>query len=142
MSPNQNTVSEAVQKKGVGTGVTTMMAGWRQAWYWAHVHRARHFQSLHFPWVALRPGCHLRPTVISRSGCQHFCFCTREQPANGLRWGPEKSTLARDSDSNMIAGGRRDENELFLPNLERQKEQGAMSPHWLNLYLKNYLVID
>lgn len=44
----------------------------------------------------------------------------------GLRWGPEKSTRARDSDSNMIAGGRRDENEVFLPNLERQKgEQGG-----------------
>lgn len=45
--------------------------------------------------------------------------------ANGLRWGPEKSTLARDSYSNITAGGRRDENELFLPNLERQKEQGG-----------------
>lgn len=44
----------------------------------------------------------------------------------GLRWGPEKSTLARDSDLNTTAGGRRDENEVFLPNLERQKgEQGG-----------------
>lgn len=61
--------------------MTTAMVRWRQAWYRAHVHRVRHFQSLYFPRAALRPGCH------SQSGCQHSCFCTTEQPANGAKVG-------------------------------------------------------
>lgn len=55
----------------------------------------------------------------------------------------EESTPDGDIDLTMTPGGRRDENELFLPNLERQKgEQGEMSPQWLSLCLESYLVIE
>lgn len=61
--------------------------------------------------------------------------------ANSAKVRSEKSTLDGDIDLTMIPGGRRDENELFLPNLERQKgEQGVMSPYWLSLCSERYLL--
>lgn len=91
----------------------------------------RHFQSLYTSrgWakasLSFKASC-LR--AISRSGCQRFCFWTTEQPANGAEVGSEKSTLDMDSDSNMTSSGRRDANELSLPNLEDKKEsKGVMS---------------
>lgn len=56
--------------------------------------------------------------------------------------GSEKSTQHGDSDLNMAPSDRRNESELFLPNLERQRrEQGVMLQHWPGLGLENYLVI-
>lgn len=55
----------------------------------------------------------------------------------------EKFNPDGDIDLTMTPGGRRDENELFLPNLERQKgERGVMSPYCLSLCSESYLVID
>lgn len=63
--------------------------------------------------------------------------------ANRAKVWSEKSTPDEDIDLTMTPGGRRDENELFLPNLERQKgEQGVMSPYCLSLCLESYLVTE
>lgn len=69
------------------------------------------------------------PRAISWGGSQHLCFWVVER-LTGLREGQRNPPLTGTAAQTRLPGGRGDENESLLPNLQETKKRksGMMSP--------------
>lgn len=80
------------------------------------------------------------PRAISWGGSQHLCFWVVER-LTGLREGQRNPPLTGTAAQTRLPGGRGDENESLLPNLQETKKRksGMMSPCWLSVFPRTSL---